>query len=307
MREQLEALSKQIENLKEVAFTNKEHLDFSDGNLTEWEIEKIKESQKLTNEITSYSLVQEYEKVKKLTKYIRYGYILSFIIVLLWIIAIANDYISIKVENQSVQKIQTAKKNAEQKVLTLTSELEQNKEKINTLTALVKQKDIQIENIKKVLDEDKKEEKDNTATFSGIENIPDYKQNYTNPILSTPEVFWNTHIPLPIPTPTTTTTKTGEILSQTGSNSNSWIIKPEVGEIKTEEKVCKASISLTINVRDKAGLEGKVLWFLNEKTQIQVLQKTVFNGKNWYQISSDEMSGWISSVGIADFDSSCLK
>lgn len=322
MREQLDALSKQIEKLKEVAFTNKEHLDFSDGSLTEWEIDKIREAQKLTNDITNFNLEKEYQKVKKLTKYIRFTYIGIFIMILWWIGMITHDYINVKIENKNVSTIQEEKESASKKVLSLTADLEQNIEKNNQLSTLIKQKDIQIENLKKALEESKKQPNEWNIPVKTTPNIstpttklpPLDRDNFHNPLLSQPEIFTsNENILSKISSQSGTTNKKIEPLENTQqptpwkneNTSLSWSNTTE--SLSSKNNLCKSTTTITINVRDKAGLDGKVLWFLNEKTSLTVLEKMLLNDRTWYKVNSSKISGWISSVGIPWFDSSCLE
>jgi hypothetical protein len=49
------------------------------------------------------------------------------------------------------------------------------------------------------------------------------------------------------------------------------------------------------------------LSFLNEWSEVQVLTKKINNNRIWYEIQTSNITGWISSVWIEEFDSTCLQ
>ena len=123
MREQIDAITKQVEKIKEIAFTNRDHLEYETKDLTQWEIDKIRESQKITDDITAYNIVNEYAKVKKTTSYIRYGYFGIMIIILIFLWVITSDYIKVKIKNEDVKNIEKQKIAFEKKANDLTQNL----------------------------------------------------------------------------------------------------------------------------------------------------------------------------------------
>lgn len=280
MREQIEAISKQVEKIKEIAFSNKEHLEFAHKDLTEWEIDKIREAQKTTADIIGYNIMGEYKKLKKINNYIRLWYLLTIVIIVVFLVMITWDYINVKIKNEDVKNIEKQKIAFEKQNKELKTNLEQNLEKNNSLSSLIKQKDEQIEILKKWLNEQitlnsqtiKNQLKDNDET-----KIEDIKITDKNNDIKTTYLSWTT--------------------------SNSWTTKIT----ETENKKCVSNTTITINVRDTAWIDGKVLSFLNEWTQVEVLTKQTKNDRVWYEIQTSKITGWISSVWIEEFDSTCLK
>ena len=272
MREQIEAIWKQFEKIKEIAFTNKDHLEFEHKDLTEWEIEKIREAQRTTSDITSYNIIDEFKKIKKLNNYIRIWYLFSILLIIWFSVIITRDYINIKIENEKVKIIKKQKEDLEKENIKLKSNLEQSQEKNNSLSYLIKQKDEQIEILKKWINETSKLNNNETQlTYKTEENKIQENTKY-------------------------------ESISNSWVISNSWTINTQ-----TENKKCLSNITITINVRDIAWIDGKILSFLNEWTEVEVLTKQIKNDRVWYEIKTDKITWWISGIWIEEFDSSCLK
>jgi len=145
-------------------------------------------------------------------------------------------------------------------------------EKNNSLSYLVKQKDEQIEILKKWINETSKLNNNETQlTYKTEENKIQENTKY-------------------------------ESISNSWVISNSWTINTQ-----TENKKCLSNITITINVRDIAWIDEKILSFLNEWTEVEVLTKQIKNDRVWYEIKTDKITWWISGIWIEEFDSSCLK
>lgn len=275
MREQIEAITKQVEKIKEIAFTNRENLEYEQKDLTEGEIDKIRESQKIAEDITAYNIVNEYEKNKRMNTYIRFSYTAIMIVVLISLWVMTSDYIKVKIQNEDVKNIEKQKNAFEQKTQELTEKLNEAIEKSNSLSALVKQKDEQIDLLKK--------------SVSITASLPSSSESITQSPDSDTQSNENT-------------TKTGASMTQTQTPTtlSGSTQSPEI-------KRCLTQTTITINVRDTAGLDGKVITFLDEGTDVEVLTKQVKNDRIWYEIKNNKITGWISSVWVEAFDSSCLK
>lgn len=279
MREQIEAITKQVDKIKEIAFTNRDHLEYENKDLTQWEIEKIRESQKITEDITAYNIVNEYEKVKKSTSLIRFWYTGIMIIILVFLGVITSDYIKVKIKNEDVKNIEKQKIAFEKKASDLTQNLTLAMEKNNSLSTLVKQKDEQIELLKK--------------------SISEAASSKPAPSIDTTETQnEETQTPVSQPSEVIVATSSGKTVSST-----------QTGTVKESQEIkrCISTTTITINVRDSAGIDGKVLSFLNEGSEVEVMSKQVKNERVWYEIKTSKITGWISSVWIEEFDSSCLK
>lgn len=286
MKEQIEAIAKQVEKIKEIAFTNKEHLEFAHEDLTPWEIEKIRESQKITADIVSFNIIAEYKKLKRRNMYIRLGYLFTLILIVWFSWLITTDYISVKIQNEDVKNIQKKKETLEKQKWEfekqnkeLKKTLEENMDKNNTLSSLLKQKDNQIEILKKSINEQIALNKNPKNVLS--ENISSsWKINTPTLASSLPNITLSWWI-----------------------ISNSWTLNSS----GKENIKCISNTTITINVRDIPGVDGKVLSFLNEWTQVEVLTKQTKNDRVWYEIQTSNITGWISSVWIEEFDNTCLK
>lgn len=280
MREQIEAITKQVDKIKEIAFTNREHLEYENKDLSEWEIEKIRESQKITEDITAYNIVNEYAKVKKATTLIRFWYTGIMILILVFLGVITSDYIKVKIKNEDVKNIEKQKIAFEKKANDLTQNLTLAMEKNNSLSTLVKQKDEQIELLKK--------------------SIAEASSTKPAPSIETETETENEEIQTPLTPTTQVVTTTGSWKTTIKTQSGTTTETPEI-------KRCLSTTTITINVRDSAGIDGKVLSFLNEGSEVEVMSKQTKNDRIWYEIKTNKITGWISSVWIEEFDSSCLK
>ena len=175
-----------------------------------------------------------------------------------------SDYIKVKIQNEDVKNIEKQKNAFEQKTQELTEKLNEAIEKSNSLSALVKQKDEQIDLLKK--------------SVSITASLPSTSGSMTQTLDSDTQS-------------NETTTITGASMSQTQTPTTlSGSTQPP------EIKRCLTQTTITINVRDTAGLDGKVITFLDEGTDVEVLTKQVKNDRIWYEIKNNKITGWISSV-----------
>jgi len=272
MRDQIDAITKQVDKIKEIAFTNREHLEYEHQNLSEWEIEKIRESQKITEDITAYNIVNEYEKVKKTTRFIRFGYIGIMIIILVFLGVITSDYIKVKIKNEEVKNIEQQKIAFENQSNELTQKIADAIDKNNSLTALIKQKDEQIEILKKSISQSTSIKSSSSSEIISNQTPSEIAKNNTQE-----------------------------------NNSSSWDIISQTTDLSDDMKRCFSTTTITINVRDIAGIDGKILSFLNEWSEVEVISKQRKNERIWYEIKTSKLTWWISSVWIEEFDSSCLE
>lgn len=246
MREQIENLSKQIEKIKEIAFKNKENLDYENQELSDSEIAKIKETQKLSKKMVGYSLASEYEKFKIATMIIRIIYVLLLFFIILGWLLVTKDYMDFKFGSYSVSEYEKEKNELERKNQELSDQIQSYLQKNNELSTKLRQKENE------------------------------------NEILR----------------------------SRFRSEQLSIILKQKEEETQntplSQEKNCITLTTISIHLRDIPDEQWEMIQLIPENTPVKVQTKQTHKNKIWYEVEISDRIGWISNIGIENFDDSCL-
>lgn len=71
---------------------------------------------------------------------------------------------------------------------------------------------------------------------------------------------------------------------------------------KVENKTCTTTTTLNINVRENPGLEEKIITFIPSGSEITVLGQKSVEERTWMQIQYQGNTGWMSSIGVENFN-----
>lgn len=268
MREHIERISKHVDRIKEIVWNDKDMLDWDTSNMSEEEIHKMSEVWKAANSIENYNIMAEYSRFKQINKYIRLWYFAIIWFIIWFIVLISADYIQVKIENKSVSEIQKNKETLEKSLLIAQENLEKIKTQNNEFNSLLAQKDNNIKELNKEIEEIKWQMKEN-------------KFDSDNKKISIEE-----------------------------SKSQWELIKETTKENPNQDslnKKCSAKVWITINLREKAGLDSNVITFLSEWTEVEVMKEQFLDWRNWYQVVTSKYTWWIANIWIENFDNTCLK
>lgn len=265
MKEHIDRISKHVDRIKEIVWNDRDMLDWDTSSMTEDEIHKMSEVWKAASAIENYNIISEYSRFKKINTYIRFVYFLIIWLVIWFVILVSADYIQVKIENKSVSEIKTNKENLEKKLLSTQEILDQTKSKNDEFSILLAQKENNIKELTKEIEEIRS-------------NLKNENKTSNNDIESTENKY--------------EAEKTNESVENNIDETN---------------KKCLAKISITINLREQAWLDSKIVTFLAEWTQVEVVKEQFLDWRNWYQIVTAKNTWWIANIWIENFDNTCLK
>lgn len=268
MKEHIDRISKHIDRIKEIVWNDRDLLDWDTSGMSEDEIHKMSEVWKAASSIENYNIMNEYSRFKRINNYIRLAYFLIMWLVIWFIILVTADYIQVKIDNQNVSQVESKKAELEKKVLSMQETIDQSKEKNDEISILLAQKENSVKELTKELDDIKTQIKENKTSITTNENTDNKYDNKTNESIIT-------------------TTATGTV----------WDNKNK----------CISQTSITINLRESAGLKSNVITFLSEWTSVEVLKERFVDWRQWYQVQTAKNTWWIANIWIENFDNTCLK